>query len=137
MNQWKQLSTKYYNQFDLDITGFVIEGSGGSLQTSDFQAYSEFSQGGMITQFDHGQNVHNGMPYCKMEVYVNPDKTAEIAATAVVSKIGSLPDFIALRTILKLPSWEKEFETKTKEKNNNAVFVDAYTFMMLLKISRE
>ena len=137
MTQWKQLNTKYYKQFDIDITGFVIEGSGGSLRTSDFQAYSEFSPGGMITQFNHGQNVHNGMPYCQMELYVGPGDTAETAATAVVSKIGSLPDFIAVRTILKTPTWEKDYEARTKGKNSNATFVDPYTFFMLLEIYKK
>ncbi|RLD09418.1 MAG: hypothetical protein DRI44_08505 [Chlamydiae bacterium] len=137
MNQWKQLNARFYNQFDIDITGFVIEGTGGSLQSSDFQAYSEFSPGGIITQFNHGRGVYNGMPYCQMAPYIGPGTSADAAANAVIAQIGTLPDFVAVRTILLSPTWEKDFETRTKGKNGNAVFVDAYTFMMLLKIENE
>ena len=138
LNQWIDLNKKLFNQFDLDITGFVIEGLSMNLQLIDFQAYSEFSPGGMITQHNHGQNVYNGMPYLQMFThYVNQSESSESAATAVANAIGSLPDFIAVRTILKNPTWQKDFETKTKNKNSNAVFVDPYTFMMLLKIQEQ
>ena len=74
------------------------------------------------------------MPYCQMETYIGPGTTPESAATTVASKIGALPDFQALRTILLNPTWEKDFEARTKGKNNNATFVDPYTFFMLLEI---
>lgn len=132
---WVRHCIRYYHNFGMSITGFIIDGLAGITDSTEFAAYQRFSPNGIGTQFGPPLTIQNGVPRCLVR-----DLGATVAAA--VNTIGGLvttsgsPIFLWLRSTLKNPHWYLQLTQELKTKYPNIPFetVDAYTFFGLAAI---
>ncbi len=139
---WVKHCTEYYKKYDLDITGFVIDGYAPPMGDKGLKAYSKFSPAGLIGHIAKSRGVFYGMPVIPMrhDLYGEPPQAGkELAEAFVATRQEGKPLFLPVRTILKTPSWHKGVmqEVETRCGAENVRFVDAYTFFLLLKAECE
>jgi hypothetical protein len=133
-NAWIEHNMRYRNQFDLTITGFIIDGYAPGLDKEGFEAYYQFSPDGITAQKIPVIGCYEQkLPYVRMGVDLteSPEKSAE---TIVGYTQKKLPLFKFVRTILKSPSWHKTVIDYVQQKTDAVAFVDPYTFFELVKI---
>ncbi len=126
----------YYDRFDISMTGFVIDGTTSSPE-STIEMYSRFSPDGTVflnTAKDMGEV--GGMYYKKMNMDIG---SIGITAQELAEKIiydahpRKNSEFFAYRTILLSPSVIAEAIEIVKNADPNIVFVDGYTFFDLME----
>jgi GxGYxYP putative glycoside hydrolase C-terminal domain len=135
LDAWVRYNKPFFEQFDISITGFVIDGHSPGMGERGMDAYMQFSPDGMVAQKIPAQGLHRDtMPYVRMktDLYAPPEE----AGHKIASFVGlSGPRFNVIRTILKSPTYHKEVMAKTLENpgGDKIRFVDPYTFFLLLK----
>ena len=102
---WADHCSRFYHQWDLTVTGFIIEGDAAGMQAAGLMAYSAFSPGGIVGQKLPPRGLIDGMPVLTMGTDL--DGTPEVAAAAVRGLFLPLagPQFGVARAILQKPSW--------------------------------
>jgi len=135
--EWVKYCERYYEKFDLSLTGFVIDGASPGMGARGMDYYMKFSPHGFIGQKIPAQGVHRGsMPFIRMGVDFHMLKPDD-AARRIAEMAGGVtpPRFLPLRTILKSPTWHKETMAKVAELpgGESVKFMDAHRFMLLLK----
>ena len=134
LDEWVKWNKKYFEKFDLDVTGFIIDGAAPPPNKHVLDAYSEFSKVGIVGQKLSAKfGIHKNMPFIKMAADLPSD--ASQAGELVAGMVGIRPTFLAVRSVLKNPTWHLEMmKTARESSDNRIVFVDPYTFFTLLKI---
>jgi hypothetical protein len=131
---WKRHCMRYFKQWDLSITGFIIDGYAPAMNDETKDAYRAFSPDGIVAQKIKPVGMFKDMPFVRMNYDLNG--SPEECAKTLVSRIKSdKPEFLVFRTILWGASGHKKlFETvKASEKGGEVEFVDPYTFFLLVK----
>ncbi len=132
---WKNHCKKYYEQWDISITGFIIDGYADGLNEDGMRIYRDFSPDGIVAQKIEKQGVFEGMPFIRMNLDL--DGRPEDVAKTIYSRFeGDMPQFLIFRDILKTPSWHVEVKEHLKKIEPNAIIVDPYTFFALLKLCK-
>jgi len=131
---WEKFNQKYYDRFDLDITGFLISGNSGYVSLEVQEAYSRFSPDGVGNNAGFEQPVVRGTPFAQVTDLPNePDPAAygEILADRLRGKNR----FQMFRNILFKPSTIVDAVRYVKEKYPELEFevVDPYTFFRYYK----
>lgn len=129
---WEAHSRRYYDRWDLRITGFIIDGNAPPMDEAVKRAYARFSPGGVVAQKIPPESLVDGVPFLRM----GPDLTGSaeknaltIAATA--SRTG--PAFAIYRTILMSPSGHKQLFDQLKQIRPDIEVVEPHTLFLLLK----
>lgn len=134
---WVDYCRAYFEKYDLTITGFVIDGASPGMGSEGMDQYMKFSPDGFIGQKIPSQGLHRDtMPFIRMGADFHMIGPSEAAAQIVDMVKGvANPRFMPLRSILKSPSWHKETMERVKslEGGDRVRFLDAYSFMLLLK----
>jgi hypothetical protein len=130
---WVEHCTRYYRQWDLSITGFVIDGNAPGMGSAGLDAYARFSPDGIIGQKTAHASMHGAMPVVRMawDLY-----SAEAGAEVIASRCKpNKPEFAAYRTILWSPTDLKRLmdNTVAQPRGAKVAFVDPYTLMALVK----
>lgn len=135
--QWIEHNEKYYKRWDLDITGFIIDGSGPGLNDKGLDAYSVFSPDGIVPQKTPLNLLHKNMPILKAGEDIN-DNDPQKAAKRILACIrrNHFP-FHWFRNILKSPTWYKELVRELKKDDSKIELLDAPTFFSLYRIYLE
>jgi hypothetical protein len=129
---WEKRCVPLYQQWDISLTGFVIDGYAPGLAPEGLDAYSRFSPGGLIAQKIPAQGLHNGMPFLRMSSDLD-GTPANAAQTIHRLARGKPPGFYAFRTVLKTPSWHAQVEQEILRTDGNKIkFVDLYTLLALV-----
>jgi hypothetical protein len=130
---WEQHCDRLYKQWDISLTGFVIDGFARPLSSAGLDAYARFSPDGIVTDRIAYQGVHAGMPYLQMRA--NLGGNAAEAARAIRSFASDLhPSFVVFRSILKSPTWHKQVEQELRRIAGDKVkLVDLYSLLWLLR----
>ena len=129
---WQEHCKRYHEQWDLSITGFVIDGYAPGLNEDGLRAYTAFSPDGIVAQKIEEQGLFEGMPFIRMNLDL--DGRPEDVARTICSRFkGEMPQFLIFRTILKTPSWHLEVRDHLQQICPEAEIVDPYTFFALLK----
>lgn len=134
IDTWKRHCKKYYKQWDLSITGFIIDGFAPAMNDETKNAYRAFSRDGIVAQKIDPAGMFKDMPFVRMNYDLNGNP--EECAKTVVSRIrAGKPQFLIFRTILWSPGGHKKlFEAvKASEKGPEVEIVDPYTFFLLVK----
>lgn len=132
VEEWERHCTPYYEQWDLSLTGFIIDGYARGMDDSLFDAYARFSGDGIIAQKVPERAVHGDMPILRMDRDLSHD--VEAAANLAVERLGGTePQFRVFRSILQNPSYYVELEKRVNEKVENARMVDLYTLLWLVR----
>ncbi|RLD09600.1 MAG: hypothetical protein DRI44_08115 [Chlamydiae bacterium] len=134
IDKWKIWNKKYFKKFDLEVTGFIIDGASPGQNSACLDAYKEFSPVGIIGQkLPAFMGIHKNMPYIKMATDL-PGNSFE-AGKRIAGMTGIKPAFLPVRTVLKTPTWHAEMMRSAQENSQSEIaFVDPYTFFTLLKI---
>ena len=133
MNVWQRHCQQFYEQWDLSLTGFVIDGFAPGLTAEGLDAYSRFSPDGIVPQKIPPQGIHQGMPYLRMGADL-PASPIAAARTLYRSVGGVRPQFAVCRSILRTPSWYVQVEEELKKLAGDQVqVVDLYTLMWLVR----
>lgn len=130
---WERHCRRFYEQWDLSLTGFVIDGYAPGLSREGLDAYARFSPDGIVAQKIGRQGVHGAMPYLRMATDL--DGNASEAARAIQSlSRGAPPRFLVCRSILRKPSWYAQVEEELRRLAGNEIqVVDLYTLMWLVR----
>lgn len=143
LTAWEDHCRRDYAQWDITLTGFIIDGDAAPMSAASRQAYARFSPDGLVAQ---KLPAYSGLidgtktPYLTMGPDLpNPDQTTE-ALTRIHSRIdadhGAGPHFHIFRTILWSPSAHKTLFTRL-ETLPNVRIVDPYTLMGLLRLQEK
>jgi len=132
---WTEHCARYYERWDMTITGLMLDGSAGASTEHEFSAYKRFSPDGGGNHFDLTARVISGVP--TIREWDMPD-SAEATAAYLAKQSATAtagPRFLWARTILKSPSWHVEVSRLLREKHPAApvVVVDPYTFFGLIR----
>lgn len=139
---WTRHNVRYFRKYDLDITGFVIDGFAPEMGEEGLKAYSTFSPAGLIGQKVPYREIHFGMPVIPMrhDLYGEPEKAAkELSEHFAAAREPGKPLFMPIRTILKTPTWHKRTMEETLRLcgEENVCFLDAYSFFLLMRTAIE
>lgn len=138
LDAWARHCRTYFRRWDMSITGFILDGSGGASTELEFKAYATFSPDGAGTHFEKGPAIRAGIPTCPERDL--PDDVA--AAAKVIAGAGSGlrngPVFFWARSILKSPKWYADLSDRLKLEHAEVPVevVDPYTFFGLVRRSR-
>jgi len=129
---WTEHCRKYYRQWDLSVTGFVIDGYGPPMSEETLDAYTTFSENGIVAQKIDRVGVYKGMPFIRMsdDLVGPPDESAQLVLGRLTDQ---KPEFFIFRTILWSPTAHKRLFEAIKESGKNVEIVDPYTLMLLIK----
>lgn len=134
---WTEHCLKWYKQFDLSLTGFVIDGYAPEMSKEVWDAYATFSPSGIVGQKVDPLGVYKGMPFLRMTSDLG---SAESSANLIrMSAGGQHPEFFMYRDILWSPSSQKKMMDLVKDSpdGKDVEFVDPYTLMLLVKQFKE
>lgn len=130
---WEEACRKYYGQWDLSLTGFVIDGYARGLDQAGLDAYARFSPDGIVAQKIQRQGVHGAMPYLRMATDLS-GSPADAARTIVQLGHGRPPRFLVCRSILQTPTWYAQVEKQLKSLAGDGIrVVDLYTLLWLVR----
>ncbi len=130
---WEQHCAGLYQQWDVSLTGFVIDGFARPLSSAGLDAYARFSPDGIVTQKIPRQGVHNGMPYLHMTADLDGGP-ADAARTICRLVSDSLPSFMVFRSVVKTPTWHAQVEQELHRIAGDEVkVVDLYSLLWLTR----
>ncbi|MEI7731251.1 MAG: hypothetical protein WCO56_16875 [Verrucomicrobiota bacterium] len=130
---WEKHCRKFFEQWDLSLTGFVIDGFAPGLSPEGLSAYARFSPDGIVGQKIGRQGVHQGMPYLRMRTDLD-GQPAEAASRLYQLSRGTPPRFLVCRSILKAPAWYVQLEQELHRLAGDQVqIVDLYTLLWLVR----
>lgn len=131
---WEQRCARFYRQWDISLTGFIIDGYARGLSPAGLDAYARFSPDGIVEQKIGRQGIHNGMPYLRMGPDVNQPDPA-IAARHILDLVQrSHIRFLVCRAVLKTPTWYAEVGREIRRAAGNKIkLVDLYTLLWLVR----
>ncbi|MHB0999725.1 MAG: GxGYxYP domain-containing protein [Armatimonadota bacterium] len=133
LDTWTEHCKKWYKQWDLSLTGFIIDGNTPPMPDEVKDAYTTFSGAGFIGQKIPRTGMHKDMPFIRMEWDIY---NAERDSQMIIEKsCKEAPEFFAYRNILWKPSSQKVVvdNVKASPKGANIEFVDPYSLMLLIK----
>jgi hypothetical protein len=134
MPAWEQRCAQFYRQWDLSLTGFVIDGNGRPLPPASLDAYAKFSPDGIV-ESGAKKRVHDGMPILPMTTDVGEKDPAAAARHILNFARGPGLHLLACRSVLKTPSWHTQVAQElVRERGDQIKIVDLYT---LLQLARE
>ncbi len=125
---WTEHCRRYYERWDIRVTGFLLEGFAPSLGEEGLRAYAEFSPGGVVGQKLPACAVVDGMPV----VRIGPDiggRPEDAARTVVAMFAESGRRFGVARAILQKPSWYREVADRVQAADPSIEVVDLVTLL--------
>ncbi len=102
---WAAHCRRFYRQWDLKVTGFIIEGDSPGMGPSGLKAYSSFSPGGIVGQKLPGQALVDGMPVLTMSTDIGGSTSQAAASVRGLFQPDAGVQFAVARAILQTPSW--------------------------------
>ena len=136
LNAWANHCKRYYDKWDLTITGFVIDGEAPGLNKDGLDCYASFSPNGIVPQKVSLMMLHKNMPVLKSDWDINdsdPVKSANMVIQRIRAREKDTP-FHWFRNILKTPTWYVEVMDEITKQDKNIVLLDAPSFFELLRI---
>jgi hypothetical protein len=105
---WAAHCKRFYDQWDIRVTGFIIEGNAPAMKTNGLKAYSEFSPGGIVGQELPAQAVVDGFPVMAMDTDL-PSSATQAATTirGLFSPVTDITQFSVARAVWQSPTWYK------------------------------
>ena len=130
---WEEHCRKLYRQWNISVTGFIIDGYAPAMSDAVLDAYSRFSSDGIVAQKIPRQGLHRGMPFLRMRSDL-PNDPAQAARELYHLAGGAPPQFVVARSILKPPSWYASVERELhKLAGEDVQVVDLYTLFWLVR----
>ncbi len=140
-NLFAQYSKPYYNRFQMDITGFLINGNNGGINANIASCINQYSPvGSFVNDNVPGVSKYNGTYYVKCLTQLTEISTASASMYNFAEKAKPRGvNFGAYRTICWTPTQIKSsvdsFATYAQGKGLKVKYCDPYTYFNLLKQS--
>ncbi|MFW5697013.1 MAG: hypothetical protein ACOCX1_00460, partial [Fimbriimonadaceae bacterium] len=132
LDKWSEHSKREYGQWDLSLTGFVIDGYGPPMNDEVKRAYADFSPDGVVAQKVPPYSQVNGVPFVRMGADLTPE--IESSADVIANEAPQEgPWFKMYRTVLWSPTQHRDLMNAVKERRPDVEFVDSHTLFQLLK----
>ncbi len=135
LSAWQKRCEKYYQQWDLGITGFVIDGNAPPMSATVMQAYTRFSKDGVVAQKIPPVSMVRHTPFIRMSSDL-PHNSAQAAAVILGDNNGTGPTFKVYRAILWSPTDLLNMVSQLST-NQRIRYVDPYTLFLLAKLQME
>jgi hypothetical protein len=133
---WIDHCIPYYERFNLDITGFIIEGRAPAIGDRGLEAYARFSPGGILCHrhIPHHGLHETGMPYARMTADIDGEP-ADVARSIMEHVSPRGVQFLTFRSVLKAPTWIAEVmeHLVRLDKAQRIRFVGPTAFMELIR----
>jgi hypothetical protein len=137
MDRWAAHCQRYFDQWDLDVVGFVIDGTAPPMNDAGWDAYRTFAPGGLVVQgMDKPFGVRRDVPY----VVMGPTMLQVNDPAHVARVLGSYfqPDgysFTVMRTILvQAPTLYKQVDEILQQNTEKPTrLVDMATLLWLIR----
>lgn len=135
---WERWNTRWYRQWDLDATGFVVDGHTPFMTEDALAAYARFSPAGLGTQLKPPQAIFEGMPMLRIQTYFKPADASGFLNAAVEQmqrdfvNTSARPAFLTFRSVL----WKPEHFVQLEERIDRRcevprILVDQRTLLWL------
>jgi hypothetical protein len=141
-DKFAAFSKTYYDRFDMEITGFLINGGNGNITKKMAQCVSQYSPVGALYNADKATMYKYGNSHFVACLTGIPTTAPDAAARMYSYSVGDNPsgyNFGAYRTICRTPkevsSYVSSFETYAANKGKTVKYCDPYTFFKLVKES--
>jgi len=140
---WVAYNVPYFKKFNLDIVGFIINGT-NPITEEVMDMYNKIAPvGSMHNDGSKRLTIYKGVPYLYLQNGIDPTgaDTPQIMYDFIRSNLAQGINFAAFRTICRSPSeiakCVSEFEkyAESKDKKHDYVYVDIYTLFDLIKQS--
>ncbi len=136
---WANYCKTFYERFDLDITGFIINTQVTTVPKEVAACYNQFSSVGNLTNSTQAMlSVYEGTPYlyCQNGVYADTDSS--VLYNHLTTRMKEY-NFAAYRTVLSTPRDVKTIVTNFNEyavgKGVTTQYCDPYTLFDLIRQS--
>lgn len=130
---WEEYCQNAYRQWNLSLTGFVIDGYARGLDSAGLDAYARFSPDGIVAQQIGRQGVHGTMPYLRMATDLRGSPAEAARAISQLNR-GAPPRFTVCRSILQTPTWYAQVEKELQAMPDACLqVVDLYTLLWLVR----
>ncbi|MCP4246183.1 MAG: hypothetical protein GY778_03960 [bacterium] len=137
VNAWAEHCRRLYEQWDLSVTGFVIDGHAGLMADEVLDAYADFSPNGVVPQhYDVPLRLHRNMPV----LLRGPDVVEDEPSDAIAGMVQSIAEnrrrglrFHWFRTILKNPTWHARVTDALRRADSRIEVVGAPVFFEMLR----
>ena len=138
LDAWARHCKKFYDRWDITITGFIIYANGPNLDDAGFACYQSFSPNGIVPQLGPAFKLFRNMPVIRSDHDVQ-EADPHAAAEHVISRItqrrrDGLPPFHWFRNILKTPTWYCNTYEEIRKINPKVELLEAPVFFELLRI---
>jgi hypothetical protein len=133
LDDWEWLCAAGYRQWDLRITGFVIDGNAPRMSASVQAAYARFSCGGVVAQKIPAQSLVHGVPFLRMGADLPDPRQGAGFVAAAFSPNKPGPDFGIFRTILWTPTMHKQMFDELRQQRPDIEFIEPHTLLELLR----
>jgi hypothetical protein len=138
---WQRHCSRHFRQWDISITGFVIDGNTPAMSQPGLQTYAQFSCNGFAEQDAAELGIVGTTSYLQMPDGFGGSTVAASAANIEAMFYGDasqapyVPEWHSLRAALQAPTFYKEVAAQVQSDvpDAEAVFLDAFTFYALLR----
>ena len=134
LDAWRDYCRRYFENWGMTITGFILEGASGPSLPAEFAAYRHFSPDGLGTHFEKGAAVIDGVAICpEHDLPDTVEEAARMFARRAAANPGR-PKFLWARATLKPPQWYAGVSRVLRTQFSEAPveIVDPYTFFGLI-----
>jgi len=130
---WEKHCDQLYKQWDISLTGFIIDGYAPKLMEAGLDAYARFSPDGIVAYQNKYEGVHENMPFVQMSADID-GSPAEAARAILKHTSDSSHQFFVFRSILKTPTWHAEVEQELHRLAGEKIkVVDLYSLLQLVR----
>lgn len=137
LDAWAEHCRAHYRRWDMNITGFVIDGHAPPMNRAALDAYATFSPDGIVPQKTEAEVfLHRGMPVMRCGpdiVDEDPPAAAETILKHIEERCRRGLRFHWFRAILKSPSWYADAVAELRRHDPGIEVVTAPVFFELLR----
>ena len=126
---WASHCARFYKQWDIQVTGFIIDGNSPAMDTHNLEAYAGFSPGGIVGQKEHERLV-KGMPVLTMTSDLGSTVAGAVSTVEGSFTAVNTPQFAVTRAVLQTPTWYKSVADQLTA--DGIEVVDLVTLMRLV-----
>ena len=135
--QWAAHCKPWYKQWDITVTGFVIDGNAKGMSREGFKAYASFSPNGVVPQRTLGNayiSQVDGMPILRAGGSAGAEQPTEAASVIRETVKGhtNMP-FYWFRAVLKTPTWYVTTYENLKKNDPDIVWTSGPEFFELIR----
>lgn len=123
LDLWVAHNQKWYRQWDINVTGFSIDGATPPMNDRGFAAYQKFSPGGLgLQRAPASVGMKGDLPFAQMMTDLpGSEGNADMGQTADALRGFFEPDeinFVMVRSILQLPSYYADIQRRLQDPGN-------------------